>query len=46
MDGLIPKPSDIKDAELLRAYQQTTGGVHDMVANALLAKIERRNLDI
>lgn len=46
MDDLTLKPSEMRDAELLRAYQQTTGGVHDMVANALLAKIERRNLDI
>lgn len=34
------------DAELLRAYWHTTGGVHDVVANALLDEIERRNLDI
>ena len=33
------------DAEVLKAYQQTTGA-NDMVANAHLAKIERRNLDI
>jgi hypothetical protein len=41
-----PKPNEMSDAELLRAYQQTTGGVHDMVANALLIEIQRRNLDI
>lgn len=46
MDEQTRKPSEIADAELLRAYQQTTGGVHDMLANALLAEIERRNLDI
>ncbi len=46
MDETIPQPSDMADADLLRAYQQTTGGVHDMIANALLAEIERRNLDI
>ena len=46
MDEPIPKPSDMTDADLLRAYQQTTGGVHDMVANALLAEIKRRDLGI
>jgi hypothetical protein len=34
------------DAELLRAYQQTTGRANDMVANALLAEIARCNLNI
>ncbi len=46
MDEPILKPSEMTDADLLRAYQQTTGGVHDMVANALLAEIERRNLGV
>ena len=46
MDEPTPKPSEMADAELLRAYQQTTGGVHDMLANALLAEIERRHLGI
>lgn len=46
MEQLTPKPSEMADTELLRAYQQTTGGVHDMVANALVAEIERRTLDI
>lgn len=46
MDEPKPKPSDVADDELLRTYQQTTGGVHDMVANALVAEIARRNLNI
>ncbi len=46
MDDPTPKPSEMTDADLLRAYQQTTGRGNDMVANALLAEIERRNLDI
>jgi hypothetical protein len=40
------KPSDMADAELPRAYKQTTGRANDMVANALLAEIERRKLGI
>jgi len=46
---MTTRPTDPKlmtDAELLRAYQQTTGRANDMVANALLAEIEKRNLDI
>lgn len=46
MEEPTPKPSEMADAELLRAYQQTTGRSNDMVANALLAEIERRDLDI
>lgn len=46
MDEPTPKLSEMTDTALLRAYQETTGGVHDMVANALLAEIEQRNLDI
>lgn len=41
-----PKPREMADAELLEAYEQTTGRANDMVANALLAEISRRNLDI
>jgi hypothetical protein len=40
------RPAELTDAELLRAYQQTTGRANDMVANALLAEIKKRNLDI
>ena len=46
MDDQTPKLSEMADAELLRAYKQTTGRANDMIANALLAEIERRNLDI
>ena len=46
MDEPTSKPSEMADAELLRAYQQTTGRANDMVANALLANIAGRNLDI
>jgi hypothetical protein len=46
MDEPTPKPNEMADAELLRAYQQTTGRANDMVANALLAEIERRNPNI
>ena len=46
MDDQTPKLSEMADTELLRAYEQTTGRANDMIANALLAEIERRNLDI
>lgn len=46
MDDPTPKLSEIPDAELLNAYEQTTGRANDMIANALLAEIERPNLDI
>jgi hypothetical protein len=46
MEGSKPKPNEMSDAVLSRAYQHTTGGVHDMVANAILAEIKRRDLDI
>jgi len=46
MEDPTPKPSEMADAELLEAYEQTTGRANDMVANALLAEIKRRNLDI
>ena len=46
MDNQTPKLSEIADTELLRAYGQTTGRANDMIANALLGEIERRNLDI
>ena len=46
MEDPIPKLSEMADADLLEAYEQTTGRANDMVANALLAEIERRNLDI
>jgi hypothetical protein len=46
MEDPTPKPSEMEDAELLEAYEHTTGRANDMVANALLAEIKRRNLDI
>jgi hypothetical protein len=46
MNEPTPKPQDMADDELLQAYEQTTGRGNDMAANALLAEIERRNLDI
>jgi hypothetical protein len=46
MEDPTPKTSEMADAELLEAYEQTTGRANDMVANALLTEIKRRNLDI
>lgn len=40
------KPSELTDAELLEAYERTNEPANDMNANALLAEIKRRNLDI
>ncbi len=34
------------DVDLLAAYQRTTGEPGDLNADALVAEIERRNLDI
>lgn len=39
-------PQTLSDEALLRAYQATTGEPGDPEADALLAEIERRNLDI
>jgi len=36
----------MSDADLLAAYQRTSGEPGDVIADALLAEIERRNLDI
>jgi len=36
----------MSDADLLEAYQRTSGEPGDVSADALLAEIERRNLDI
>ncbi|WP_353442648.1 hypothetical protein [Sphingomonas faeni] len=36
----------MSDADLLAAYQRTTGEPGDQQADALLAEIERRDLDI
>lgn len=36
----------MEDAELLAAYQRTSGEAGDPVADALLVEIERRGLDI
>lgn len=40
-----PNPRDLNDADLLRAYQRTTGEPGDPVADALEKEIERRGLD-
>ncbi|WP_199860852.1 hypothetical protein [Sphingomonas aurantiaca] len=34
------------DADLLAAYQRSSGEPGDVIADALLAEIKRRNLDI
>ena len=36
----------MSDADLFAAYQRTSGEPGDVSADALLAEIERRNLDI
>jgi hypothetical protein len=36
----------LPDADLLRAYQHTSGEPEDPSADALLAEIELRNLDV
>jgi len=36
----------MSDADLLTAYQRTSGAPGDAAADDLLAEIERRNLDI
>jgi len=38
-------PHEMTDAELLRAYQRTSGEPGDPVADALEKEIERRQLD-
>ncbi|MGI4730674.1 MAG: hypothetical protein ACRYFW_02865 [Janthinobacterium lividum] len=46
-DTLVPKPSLVMTgAALLAAYQLTIGGPGDPGAEALLAEIERRRLDV
>ncbi|WP_268796026.1 hypothetical protein [Sphingomonas sp. Leaf17] len=42
----MPDLATMTDAELLSAYQQTTGEPGDPIADALAAEIERRGLDI
>jgi hypothetical protein len=39
-------PADLSDEELLRAYQRTTGEPGDPEADALLAEIWKRELDV
>lgn len=41
-----PDPKALSDADLRRAYLETDGEPGDPVADALLAEIQRRNLDI
>jgi len=36
----------MSDADLLAAYQRTSGEQGDVTVDSLLAEIERRNLDI
>jgi hypothetical protein len=36
----------MSDADLIAAYQRTSGEPGDTVADALLAEIERRDLDV
>ena len=46
MEEMVRQPYEMTDAELLHAYQCTTGRANDMIANALRAEIECRHLDI
>jgi hypothetical protein len=39
-------PASLSDAELIAAYERTSGEADDAVAAALLAEIERRGLDV
>lgn len=41
-----PEAAELSDADLLREYQETGGEPGDPVADALIAEIERRQLDI
>lgn len=41
-----PEPAELSDADLLREYQKTDGEPGNPVADALIAEIERRQLDI
>jgi len=45
-DTFADQIAAMPDPELLRAYQRTTGEPGDPVADALLAEIERRELDV
>lgn len=38
--------AELSDADLLAAYQRTTGEEGDAEADVLLAEIERRELDV
>jgi len=42
----ITDPSTMTDAELIAAYQRTNGEPGNQEADALIAEIERRNLDL
>lgn len=39
-------PKSMTDDELLSAYAETSGEAGDPIADALLAEIERRGLDV
>ena len=42
----LPDPATLRNEELLRAYQRTTGEPDDVAAETLLKEIERRQLDV
>jgi len=46
IDTFPAQVAEMPDAELLRAYQRTTGEPGDAAADALLAEIQRRELDV
>lgn len=39
-------PKTMTDAELLSAYEETSGEAGDPISDALLAEIKRRGLDV
>lgn len=45
-DDMTEAPGQMTDRELLAAYQRTNGEPGEPEADALLAEIERRNLDL
>lgn len=42
----MPMPESLSGADLLDAYERTTGEANDPTAAAQLAEIERRELDL
>jgi len=45
-DGVMDYPAVMTDADLLAAYQRTDGEPRNTEADALLAEIQARDLDI